>query len=1654
MGLTREMFKYLAELASMNVRQTRTIDEWTVEGLSHPVTWLADVPQHQTVGSVLPGHPSTGDPTVVLRIRRPLVPDPPQAPAAWKAWSDHVGVEFDPAVEDVPLPHVDVNADEDGQELAEAASRAVVTYQSAVDQWRPTFEVASEVLALYSRLWQARRIVDTDPERFETIAAVGMIDWVPDGKPSRRPVLVAPARIDFDAEDQRIDVVIDAMAVTVETDMLPPTSKPSEEAVSRLRNALDEVESVFDASAVEEQLTGFVGDLPGSAGRGRWDPSIRFAPRTGRDPWLVFAPLVAVRPRSARARVDALAALADSDELSTALESMVKITDAHEALLPGDDEIADRFHEDALLPEPSSPSQRQMALSMERHPLTVVLGPPGTGKTYTIANLLGHLLAQGKRVLVTAEKEEALHEVRGKVLDELRSLVVPVLAGKAEDKTRLAQSISEISAARQQRRLADRQRAVEQLTGREHDLRRQRSALLNQLTAAWQTEQGDLVDAGPYRGGVERVADAVDEDRDRYEWLTDRPGSPTLPVADLSPVRGLMDAEVAAAARRTAPAADVADLPSAQHVDDLTQRRRQLDAELEQLQDVADRPSASAGPTGMDEADLLADALNEAAATLARLSSTPRGWVSALLDAARTDSLAIWHGRLERTRELADRINTAANLLGDRQVDAPAAASPATLRRAAAAIEDHLPEGKRLGRIVLKAEIREARADLEGTTVDGSPVDTAPEARAVVAWSDATQAASGLKAEWDGAEELTLSGPMRGWCDRIRPVADALADCLQLLDKADEALGPVRDAGVTLMDPRDAEQLRADARAVRINALAERRGGTLADLRSETDRIERSYRQHQFYDELIAALRAARDDADPAPWREALRRVAHEAALRQRVRAAESVLAQLASVVPDYVRCVRGGDEQALHQLDDLPRAAAWANAAASLERAASRAGLLEQLTEVEHELAATRRQIVSEQAWAQVHQRLEQQPQLSQALRDYAAAQKRVPKGKTAKSYLPNLRRAQRALERCAEAVPVWVMSVDRAAEMFGSGRPDLFDVVIVDEASQCPITSALVMQYARAVAIVGDPYQTSPPSFKRHDHLEAARRRISDEVVRDRLEPTSSLWTIADSVIDRITLTEHFRCPPEVIGWAQKHIYENIADLRLQVVTGTDPRRPKPVVAVDVPDGYRAGDCNDVEAERLLEELAEVLDDVPAWVRDIGVIALKPAQASSLQKAIFDRFDQRDLERFDLRVGTAYEFQGAQRDLVMISMVDSPPEAGKTHHRRTQDTDTLNQLNVAVSRARRQLRLYHSIQPGAYKTDDVRRWLLEHAIAEDRAWDARQTPGVPATVSETERVDPFDSLSEQRLFNQLVRAGYAVRPQVFAPVGGANYRLDLVVDGDIGAVAVEYDGPHHDTPRQYLEDREREQDLIRCGWTVVRVHHTDFNRDRSGTVAALQRQLREHGVTPVHEWRRSTALTDEDGVGEEADDQQDEANVQQRAAAEGTDGSPAAQPVPEVEDAPADATAEELDLASIPNAHIDASRHDEESGAAPGGPEPAGPAYSSGPGRGTDTTPLQAPVDDVLPPAETPSRSSTAASDRSGATAPPSTPGTAATGGESTDTLQLASRASALLAAGPLGIADLSSRLGVDGVVLDEVVQLLQSLGFARDGDTVREA
>ena len=106
----------------------------------------------------------------------------------------------------------------------------------------------------------------------------------------------------------------------------------------------------------------------------------------------------------------------------------------------------------------------------------------------------------------------------------------------------------------------------------------------------------------------------------------------------------------------------------------------------------------------------------------------------------------------------------------------------------------------------------------------------------------------------------------------------------------------------------------------------------------------------------------------------------------------------------------------------------------------------------------------------------------------------------------------------------------------------------------------------------------------------------------------------------------------------------------------------------------------------------------------------------------------------------------------------------------------------------------------------------------------------------------EPFGSWFELDVYLRIVGRGYHAVPQF--EVGG--FRIDIVVQGRDGSLAVECDGDHWHGPDRYEQDAARQRDLERCGWTFWRVRESVFRFDPDKALSSLWETLRTHRIFP----------------------------------------------------------------------------------------------------------------------------------------------------------------------------------------------------------------
>ena len=284
--------------------------------------------------------------------------------------------------------------------------------------------------------------------------------------------------------------------------------------------------------------------------------------------------------------------------------------------------------------------------------------------------------------------------------------------------------------------------------------------------------------------------------------------------------------------------------------------------------------------------------------------------------------------------------------------------------------------------------------------------------------------------------------------------------------------------------------------------------------------------------------------------------------------------------------------------------------------------------------------------------------------------------------------------------------MPLNRVYESFDP-RTTGFDVVIIDEASQSDVTALAALYLARTHVVVGDKEQVTPDAIgQRADDVQRLIATDLQDIPNNHLyDGQTSIYDLAEASFGgTVALREHFRCVPDIIQFSNHLSYNNtIRALR-------EPYSSKVGSAV-VPqrvNGYREPQTktNEVEAEEITSLVAACLDD-PAYVENelgertsLGVISLLgDEQAYLIESMLRQRLPLEVFTRHRLLCGNAAQFQGDERDVVFLSMVDGPPHDGKLSFRDAGPKDLYKKrYNVAVSRARNQLWVVHSLDPDGH--------------------------------------------------------------------------------------------------------------------------------------------------------------------------------------------------------------------------------------------------------------------------------------------------------------------------------------------------------------------
>ncbi len=1104
---------------------------------------------------------------------------------------------------------------------------------------------------------------------------------------------------------------------------------------------------------------------------------------------------------------------------------------------------------DLLLTNDANPEQELVIHRLEETGAVLVQGPPGTGKTHTIANLIGHLLAQKKSILVTSHASKALRIVREKVAEPLQSLCVSVFHGDEDASKQLEESITGIINYISTTSTRKLNREIEQLSEKRSALKQKHEELRGALLKAMADEYRPL----------QVMAEAVDpavaartlvDQKGIHDWI---PG-PVKVGADipLNPEElrdaYALSAKVTAEDEQllTAELPDIAKLASpkefASLFDDINQlERKKLKSGAEYWTHERQTPE-------------LLTKLNETIADTVEVIQTSDDWLLECVDAGSSGQgeKEPWLGLVQLIDECCEAIPEREELILTHGPKIKPDADSREFMRICQDILDHLAEGKKLKKLstMLKPEWQTL---IDSCTVDDGQPTHRHHFQAILNYLEVRTMRESLMRRWDrqmGALDAPRASELgrkpektaKQFAEKIvlalKWHTESWARCRQAFDVVGIDFNRLANK-VPVQQSTHGHILRI--REVLLNQLPpiiETRMQYIGwqsshGLREQWLNYINGFSKSKASVELLKTFKIAIKKPHYDLYVQAWTRLKELADLRPSHETRLALLRKLETAAPGWTQAIR--DRKAPHNTGETPGDVVKAWKYRQLQQMLDAIGKTD-LDGLQHQLTAMREQLhdvtaqyVEKLAWLAQLERtgLKQQ----QALNGWLGLHKKMGKG-TGKQVGRLREEARKTLAECRLAVPVWIMPMSRVIESFDLATTR-FDVVIIDEASQSDVLGLVAFALGKEVAVVGDHEQVSPYAVGYNtDTIQG----LIDEMLED--IPNKQLYDGRTSVYDlarqsfggTIRLLEHFRCVPDIIQFSNHLCYNGeIRALREASASLVEPH----LIAHHVKGGSKA--ANKVNKEEALEVAALVsaicrLDEYEDCT--IGVISMVGTeQALYIDSILRRRLTVSEYQKRRLLCGNASQFQGDERDVMFISMVDSP--STRPLPRRQRD-DAVKVFNVAASRARDQLWVVHSLNPNRdLKPGDLRLKLINHAT---------DPKGLRKEVIEP--TSGFESEFEELVYNGLVKAKF--RTVLRCQVG--EYIIDLVVEGGGGKrVAIQCDGDRHQSMEDLPEVMERQLTLERLGWTFIRVRASEFFRDQEAGLKKLIGRLKTLAIDAI---------------------------------------------------------------------------------------------------------------------------------------------------------------------------------------------------------------
>ncbi len=1413
---------------------------------------LFNLPKHPLIKRIEAGEEALGETTAVLSVGKPIVEPCPALPPVLYGWVED---GWDDPLKTVTVKEKrefcdDAESDEIRTELFsdDTARRDVLTlWMEGRDAWRYEAEPATRARMVYDKLYDLWSQMSREKDRMELVIGDGMLVCdLGDGIKIHHPLVLERVTLEFDAQKPMFTICDCDTPSTLNTRLLRILPNIETQTLSGLANELEDSGiHAFDTAPLDDYLTKLCNTI---------SPDIEFE-QEGKKYTIIRETVLFTRSRNSGYIAMTEKILDDieiTEEFSPSLlsilgEGVYTETEHREQSIAEKLISVNGIDPDFLLEKQANKEQLLIARKINENPAVIVQGPPGTGKTHTISNIIGDLLSRGQSVLVTSQTSKALSVLRDKISEPIRPLCVSISDDNQKQLENSLNTINDYMSAYNAETLDEEAEHYEQERRKViADLVNARSSLVNLVKKEYEEIEVD----GKYytpKQAAELICDRQDE-----AFIPDSVGLGTpMPLSE-EELKTLYNSNIALS-ELDEKILTIGAPDSSQLLDSMR---------FKACCEVADGNGETIKTEGVGywkdnshrDTAMVGEVYKRLRIEADRLSRA-EGWQLSLAQAGISEG-GVTGVFASIDKQLPELNRLYAEIRGDIIDTDPQIPDELITPEVTPIFADMLEdiEGEKINwlKIMLNPKWKPV---LERCIINGEKPDTRSEVVILSNYHAYLLGKKQLLNRWEkavrsvGGPDITAAARPEEAAQKIwSSVTDWLtwyADSWQGIQTSLEELGFdfARYSETIPMQTRMLGEVESICYALKTDLLSYvqlefTRGDRTDCLETLRNAANTLVPYERDFAPMITEMRVAIENRDTEGYNEALHRYERVCAKREAYKTRCELIVKLSEICPLWAqeiagrRGANGGGtipaDYKLHWIRAQLRGELEVRLGKSVE------DIQERIAELTKSYSVVTRELITRRAWS-AELRTMRDPSRKAALATWATLVKRVGKGtgKRAEQLLASgeLRRAMKA---CRRSVPVWIMPLPSVAEYFEPGD-EKFDVLIIDEASQADLSGLIGLYIAKKVIVVGDDKQVSPTpvgmdletSQKLHAEFLTGVKNASmyDELV--------SIYDLGKANYEPITLREHFRCATDIINFSNYYTYNGlICPLR---DSGSITVKPA-MVEYRVEDGAPSGKkTNKNEANAIVSLICACMKQPEYKGLTFGVITMiGDEQGVLIDRMLRERITESEYRERQILCGNPAYFQGDERDVIFISLVDAGKGDGSTLQVRREGYNDVyaKRYNVAASRAKDQLWVVHSLDPNVdLKGDDIRLKLISHAADPE------------ATAKALEKVTPAAvSYMEKELSNALIAEGYDV---TFREKVG-TYIVPMICSGSGKRAAIECDGETPMTDEEISVAMSRQSVLERLGWKFIRVRASSYYQDKDACAKELLKRIKALGIKP----------------------------------------------------------------------------------------------------------------------------------------------------------------------------------------------------------------